>query len=71
MENKIVIGKGLGRIQFGLDRDDVVNILNAYTEQADTRIDAVLEKGDLKTAPLIGNVVTGLLDLKEAMTVAA
>ena len=33
MENKIVIGKGLGRIQFGLDRDDVVNILGQPTEK--------------------------------------
>jgi hypothetical protein len=33
MENKIVIGKGLGRIQFGLDRDDVIELLGTPTEK--------------------------------------
>lgn len=33
MENKIVIGKGLGRIQFGLDREDVLEILGPPTEK--------------------------------------
>ena len=33
MENKIVIGKGLGRVQFGLDRDDVLEILGQPTEK--------------------------------------